>query len=129
MPDQRTVEEYIAAVGGWRGAVMTELDALVRKAAPKATSAVKWAQPVYDRNGPMIWIKPFTRHVGIGFWRGAEMDDPRGLLQGDGDRMRNLPIREGEQLPRTAIRGFVRQAVALNQEKGDPSRRAGKASV
>ncbi|HXJ63719.1 MAG TPA: DUF1801 domain-containing protein [Actinomycetota bacterium] len=123
MPDRRTVEEYIAGVGGWRGGVMTELDALVRKAAPKAASAVKWAQPVYDQNGPMIWIKPFTKHVGIGFWRGAEMDDPKGLLRGDGDRMRNLPIHEGEKIPTTAIRGFVKQAIALNEAKGDPSAR------
>jgi hypothetical protein len=121
MGDRRTVEEYIGGVGGWRGEVMSELDALVRKAAPKATAAVKWAQPVYDQNGPMVWIKPFTRHVGIGFWRGAEMDDPKGLLQGDGDRMRNLPIREGEKIPATAIRGFVKQAIALNEARGDPS--------
>jgi hypothetical protein len=51
------------------------------------------------------------------------MDDPRGLLRGDGDRMRNLPIHEGEKLPATAIRGFVEQAIALNEAKGDPTLR------
>jgi len=49
------------------------------------------------------------------------MDDPKGLLQGDGNRMRNLPIREGQKIPTTAIRGFVKQAIALNEANGDPT--------
>jgi hypothetical protein len=123
MAERKTIEEYIAGVGGWQGGVLAELDTLVRMTAPKATGAVKWAQPVYEQNGPVVWMKPASKHVSIGFWRGAEMDDPKGLLEGEGDRMRHVKITEGSKVPTTAIREFVNQAVALNEAKGDPTAR------
>ena len=126
MAERKTVEQFISGVKGWQHDVLVELDSLVRKAAPKASHSVKWAQPVYEHNGPMVWMKPFTKTVNIGFWRGAEMDDPKGLLEGDGDRMRHVKIAVGEAIPEQAIRRFVKQAVKLNDEKGDPSRRRAK---
>ena len=125
MAERKTVEQFISGVKGWQHDVLAELDVLVRKAAPKATHSVKWAQPVYEQNGPMIWMKPFARHVSIGFWRGAEMDDPKGLLDGEGDRMRHVKITEGAAIPEQAIRRFVKQAVKLNEAEGDPTRRGG----
>ena len=123
MSERKTIEQFIAGVKGWQHDVLVELDELVRKAAPKATHSVKWAQPVYEQNGPMVWMKPFTRHVSIGFWRGAVMDDPKGVFEGDGDRMRHVEITEGAAIPELAIRRFVKQAVKLNEELGDPTRR------
>lgn len=84
---------------------------------------MKWAQPIYEQNGPMVWMKPASKHVSIGFWRGAEMEDPKGLLEGEGDRMRHVKIAEGAKVPATAIRGFVQQAIAFNEAKGDPTAR------
>jgi hypothetical protein len=126
MAERKSVEQYIAGVTGWQHEVLAELDVLVRKAAPKATHSVKWAQPVYEQNGPMVWMKPFTNTVNIGFWRGAEMDDPKGMLEGEGDRMRHVKIAEGGTIPEQALRRLVKQAVKLNEEKGDPTRRGAK---
>lgn len=126
MAERRTIDEYVGALDGWRGRTAAELVALVRETAPEATGSIKWAQPVFEANGPAVWIKAFPRTVSIGFWRGAELDDGPGLLEGDGDVMRHVKVREGASVPRAAIAGYVRQAMALNAAKGSPVRRGNR---
>ena len=63
-----TIDAYAKELSDWRGDVVRELDALVRKAAPKATGTIKWAQPVYEQNGPFAYVKAFSSAVNFGFW-------------------------------------------------------------
>ena len=91
------VDQYVAGLPADHAAIVTELRGIVKKAAPKATETFKWAQPVYEANGPMIWIKAFTNYVNIGFWRGTEMQDKNGLLEGDGERMRHVKLHSCER--------------------------------
>ena len=65
MADERTIEAYVAGLEGWRATAAAALVALVREAAPAATGSIKWAQPVFDSNGPAVWIKAFPRWVSI----------------------------------------------------------------
>ena len=118
----KTVEEYIASLGGdWRADAVASLRGVVDAAAPGAESSIKWAQPVWASNGPFAYVKAFGRSVNIGFWRGTELDDPAGILVGEGDRMKHLTLREGDQIPTDALEGLVRQAVELNRELGNPA--------
>jgi hypothetical protein len=117
------VDQYIASLPTGHKAIVKELRGIVRKAAPKATEAYKWAQPVYEQNGPMIWIKAFTNYVNIGFWRGTEMQDKHGLLRGEGDRMRHVKIATVKDIKKGALSDYIKQAVKLNEAKGDPTKR------
>ncbi len=118
----KTVDGYVASLEGWQAEVVSELRRIVREAAPRATESIKWAQPVYEDNGPFCWIKAHTGHVNIGFWRGAQLTDPKGLLEGDGDRMRHVKIANPKDINRTALKAFVREAVKLNWTLGNPTR-------
>ncbi len=118
-----TIEAYIEGLDDWRGPVVRDLVELVRATAPEATGSIKWAQPVFESNGPAIWVRAYPRTASIGFWRGAEMDDPDGLLLGEGDRMRHVTVAEGQVVPREAVARYVRQAIALNAAKGNPTSR------
>jgi hypothetical protein len=119
----RTTDWYIGTMQGWQRALATEIAAAFAKAAPKSTSSIKWGQVVWELGGPFAFMKGNKAHITVGFWRGAELDDAGGLLEGDGDRMRHLKLRESEKLPARAIAAFVKQAVALNAAKGDPTKR------
>ena len=111
-----------AKVSGWQAEMVERLLRLARAAAPEASVTIKWAQPVFEQNGPFAWIKPAKAHVTFGFWRGAELSDKRGALEG-GDRMKHLKIAGPDALDEALLTAFVREAVALNVAKGDPTRR------
>lgn len=119
-----TVDQYILSVKPPQRAVLEMLRDCVMTCAPGTSLTIKWGQPVFENNGPIAWMKAFGKHVGFGFWRGAELSDPDGILEGKGDRMRHVKITDPTQVPVAKIDALIREAVALNQAKGDPSRRA-----
>ena len=67
----KTVDEYIAGLEGWKSDVGAELQRIVRAAAPDAKESIKWAQPVYESDGPFSYFKAFKNSVNFGFWRGV----------------------------------------------------------
>ena len=73
---------------------------------------IKWAQPVIEHHGPMAFIKASKNHVTFGFWRGADLKAPAGLLEGDGDRMKHLKIGLTEEVRVDVVSDLVRQAAA-----------------
>ncbi len=121
MNGQKTVDEYIAAFDDWRTDAMKRLREVVKEGAPHSAVGIKWAQPVWEWNGPMIWMKAYPKHVNIGFWRGTELDDPKKVLTGDGERMRHIKLTSVEEIPADALRELVKQAVKLNTSKGNPT--------
>jgi hypothetical protein len=56
------------------------------------------------------YVNAFTAHVNVGFFRGAELDDPGGLLEGDGRFMRHVKIRPGTGLDEGALVALVNTA-------------------
>jgi hypothetical protein len=129
MTGEKTIDAYIEGLDDWRAAAVRALVDTIQRTAPEARGSIKWAQPVFDVNGPCIWIKAHARNVNIGFWRGAEFEDSHRRLSGDGDRMRHVTVREGESIDEDALTDYIRQAVALNRAKGDPTRRRAAAQT
>lgn len=116
-----TVEAYVSQHRGWQREVLMKLRDMVRNAVPGVEESIKWAQPVYEIDGPMCYMKAFSSHVNFGFWRGTELSDPDHLLEGDGLKMRHVKITSLNDIRREAFEGFLRQAARLNKEKGDPT--------
>jgi hypothetical protein len=118
----QTVEGYIAAMTGELAEVAGRLRDLVRGVAPSATESIKWGQPVYEDNGPFCYLKAGAESVTIGFWRGAELDDPdQRLVESDGERMKHLELSSADDIDEDAIGRWVRQAIDLNWRYGNPT--------
>lgn len=121
MADQQ-VDDYIANLSGWQREVAQRLQTIVTDAAPGAREVFKWSQPVYEVNGPVCYFKAFKNSLNFGFWRGVDLEDPYGLLEGAGDKMRHVKLSGAEDVHAEAFTDYVRQAVRLNLLKGDPTK-------
>ncbi len=117
-----SVDEYIAGLDSWKGEVVASVRRIILAAVPEAEESIKWAQPVYELNGPFSYMKAFKNSVNFGFWRGVDINDPTGLLQGSGEKMRHIKLTGMEDINEEVFTDYVKQAVALNLEKGDPTR-------
>jgi hypothetical protein len=53
------------------------------------------------------YVNSFNAHVNVGFFRGAEIADPRGLLEGTGRFMRHVKVRPGADLDATALEKLI----------------------
>jgi hypothetical protein len=118
----RTVTGYIANLDDWRGDVVAALRELILGAAPKASESIKWSQPVFDHHGPFAYIRAFGKHINVGFWRGADLDDPKGALAGSGSKMRHIKLTSAADIDKKVLKALVKQAAKLNKAHGDPTR-------
>jgi len=58
------------------------------------------------------YVDAFTAHVNVGFFNGAELDDPAELLEGEGKVMRHVKIKPGRPANETALRALIESAYA-----------------
>ena len=55
-------------------------------------------------------VNAFTTHVNVGFFHGASLDDPAGLLEGTGKRMRHVKLRWAQPVNDAALGALIEAA-------------------
>ena len=63
-------------------------------------------------DAPFGYVNVFTAHVNVGFFHGAALDDPAGLLEGSGKRMRHVKLRPGADRNLAALSALIDAAYA-----------------
>jgi len=58
------------------------------------------------------YVAVFSAHANVGFFYGAELDDPAGLLEGSGKRMRHVKVKPGVDLDSAALVALIDAAYA-----------------
>lgn len=115
------MDARIAAIGGWRGAKLAGLRALIREALPDVVETMKWKKPsnpagvpVWERNGGGILCTgdAFKDKVKITFGRGARLPDPQGVFNAGlgGNAFRAIDLGEGDSVDPAAFKALVRAA-------------------
>ena len=83
------------------------------------TEALKWRKPCYTHEGDNIAIvQPMKNFLALMFFKGALLDDPKGLLQSQGENTRSalrLCFTSPSEVTklRADIQGFVRKAIEV----------------
>ena len=62
------------------------------------------------------YVNAFTAHVNVGFFHGAALSDPDGLLQGTGKFMRHVKLRPKDPVDSAALMKLIE--TAYNDMKG-----------
>ena len=93
-------------------AILVTLRKLVEETAPDATATIKWGMPFYSVGKNMMCaLGGHKSHVNL-ILAGppGTFNDPDGRLRGEGKTGRRLTLRSLDELPRAAVRGWVRSA-------------------
>ncbi|MDX1402955.1 MAG: DUF1801 domain-containing protein [Woeseiaceae bacterium] len=56
------------------------------------------------------YVNAFTAHVNVGFFHGAELADPAGLLEGTGKVMRHVKLGPDRNVDETALTKLIKSA-------------------
>jgi hypothetical protein len=121
----KLIEERIRAIGGWRGATMARMRALILAAAPELREERKWIKPTnpfgvptYSHAGLVLTLEVYKSTVKLTFARGAAVPDPTRIFNASllGTR-RAIDLHEGETVDAEAFCALVQAAVAMNAAK------------
>jgi len=63
------------------------------------------------------YVDAFKDHVNVGFFRGADLPDAGGLLQGTGKSMRHVKLGPGRSVDEAALSELIRAAYADMQSR------------
>ena len=76
-------------------------------------------------DAPFAYVNSFKSHVNVGFFYGAVLEDPAGLLEGSGKRMRHVKLKGGPELDTAALRRLIDAAYLDIRARlgGEPSSR------
>jgi hypothetical protein len=58
-------------------------------------------------DAPFGYVNAFKVHANVGFFYGAMLADPGGLLEGEGKRMRHVKLRPGQEPDVTALGDLI----------------------
>jgi len=58
-------------------------------------------------NAPFAYVNSFKSHVNVGFFYGAMLDDPAGVLEGSGKRMRHVKLKPGREINTASLRDLI----------------------
>ena len=64
------------------------------------------------QDAPFAYVAVFRAHANVGFFYGAELNDPMRLLVGSGKRMRHVKVRPGVDLDSRGLAALIATAYA-----------------
>ena len=117
MPTKKTVDSWMSEVGQELRSVAEALRQLVLQADPKLTETIKWGNPTYERAGKVCYLAVGKAYVSLGFFNGAALTDPEGLIEGTGRKMRHIKVRRVEDIRSEQFTTWVREAISLNRSE------------
>jgi len=89
-------------------------DEIAYRSQPPRSKSAMWKLVRYAVDGVnVVGVGTFTDHSTIFFYRGRELDDGGGLLQGGGKDARFVTLRSPDDAQRPAVKRLVRKAFKL----------------
>lgn len=68
------------------------------------------------------YVNVFKAHANVGFYYGAELTDPKGLLEGSGKRMRHVKLKPDAEVDSAALDALIHAAYVDIKQRLDMER-------
>lgn len=111
------IDGRILELGDWRGKMLAEVRAVIKKADSAVVEEWKWrGTPVWSHDGIVCTGETYKEVVKLTFAKGAKLTDPKKLFNSslEGNTRRAIDIRQGEKLNKLALAALFKSGAALN---------------
>ena len=115
------IDARIEELGDWRGDLLGHIRGLIKEADPEVVEEWKWrGVPTWTHDGIICTGETYKSVVKMTFFKGASLDDPKGLFNSslEGNTRRAIDWHEGDAVDEQGLQALVRAAVELNMSKG-----------
>ncbi len=105
------IDRWMKEHRGELGAIAREWFEVMRKCGDEVREILHDGCPVACLGDvPFGYVNVFTSHVNVGFFQGADLADPAGLLEGSGKFMRHVKLRPGKTTDAASLRTLIEKA-------------------
>jgi hypothetical protein len=111
MKAYQSFDAYLKGQSPKNQTIIRALRQFVKRSQPALRETVKWGNGCWiGDDGPIAYVYSAPDHVQFGFFRGASLKDPKGLLEGKGAYVRHTKVRRSSGIDRRALAALLRQA-------------------
>lgn len=111
MKKYATFDEFFADQSTRNQDVIRALRKFVKRVAPLLQESVKWGNCCWLKgDAPVAYVHCKPDHVQFGFFRGAALKDPLGLLNGQGEYVRHIKVMKRADIDERAYSVLLKQA-------------------
>ena len=112
------IDAWMKEHRGALGAIAQEWFAVMRRCGDEVRELMHDGCPVACfGDAPFGYVNVFTSHVNVGFFQGAGLPDPAGLLQGSGRFMRHVKLKPGTETDAVALGRLIELAYSEMKTK------------
>ncbi|MEM7233550.1 MAG: DUF1801 domain-containing protein [Planctomycetota bacterium] len=105
------VESWLSESAGNLGDLARQWVEVLRRCGDDVRELLHDGHPtICVEDAAFAYVDAFTAHVNVGFYRGAELDDPTGLLEGTGKYMRHVKLRPDHVPEQQALENLIETA-------------------
>ncbi len=108
------LDQYLSKYDGKIGSLARDLRNMILEQVPDMDEVIKWKNLFYEKKGFVCAIVIHKDHVNLQFARGTEIDDPEGILEGTGKKIRHVKINNNKEINSDKLKNMVIEAVNLN---------------
>jgi hypothetical protein len=125
MTPSKEIEAILRDSDDWRGAMLSRLRAVIKKADPSVVEAVKWKKPsnplgvpVWSHDGIVCVGNILKNSARLTFPYGARLKDPQKLFNAalGGNWMRGIDFHEGDEIDQKALTALIHEAIRYNSK-------------
>jgi len=111
LPRDPEVERWMTEQSGELGAIARRWFEVIRGCGTDVRETMHDGQPTACVSGAAFaYVDAFRTHVNVGFFQGAVLADPDGLLEGNGRYMRHVRLTASGDVDDTALSGLIQRA-------------------
>jgi hypothetical protein len=104
-------DDYMKDQSAKNQTIIRALRKFVKGVEPGLSEAVKWGNGCWvGTKGPVAYVYSTDGYVQFGFFNGASLKDPKGLLEGKGQYVRHTKVRVASDIDKKAFAALLKQA-------------------
>lgn len=76
-----------------------------------------WKNITYKGKGVVFAIQPYSKYVSLHFYKGVQLSDPQGVLEGGGKTLRHIKIHKPEDIRQEILTPLAKEAIHLDKSQ------------
>jgi hypothetical protein len=108
------IDDYLSSFEPRPGELAKSMRQVILDSFPDLDEVVKWGHLVYEKDRKICSIMVHKNHINLQIWRGAELDDPESMLQGEGKSMKHVKVHSPDEMKEDYFKHLLTQAANLD---------------
>src|SRR5215471_20351537 len=117
-------DEYFADQSPKNRSIIRVLRMFAKRVAPALEESVKWGNGCWLKGKVAVaYVYSAPDYVQFGFFRGAQLKDPHGLLEGEGQYVRHIKLRKPSEIDKATFGSLLQEAARATPRPVPPKTR------